>query len=39
METVLADVDANGRNRRLGCLLRHGDIPFRVQRSGIGATQ
>jgi len=26
-------------NGRLGCLLRHGDSPFRVQRSGIGAIQ
>ena len=35
MKTVLANVDADGRYRRLGCLLRHGDSPFRVLAPGL----
>ena len=37
MKTVLADVDADGRYRRLGCLIGHGNSPFRVLCSRIGA--
>jgi|TARA_Y100000031_G_C8204749_1_gene378070 hypothetical protein len=37
METVFTDVDADGRNGGLGCLLRHGDSLFRVLCSTIGA--
>jgi len=37
VETVFADINADGQNRRLGCLLRHDHIPFRVHCSSIGA--
>jgi hypothetical protein len=37
METVFTDVDADNRNQSLGCLVRHGENPFRVLCSRIGA--